>query len=62
MFDGEVFRGRYMEVDYTDEDRAKHKLWFELDSSGKEREISYGDLEAAVPLNPRIRKRRGLPT
>ena len=61
MFDGEVFRGRYMAVDYTEDDKAKHELEFELEN-GKTRTIFYGDLEAAIVLNPRLRRKKGLPT
>lgn len=63
LFDGTVFRGRYLEVDFTAKDRAEHILWFATDDGGPEIvEVKYGDLEAAIPLNPTIRKRRGLPT
>lgn len=61
LFNGEVFRGRYMEVDFTELDRIQHVLSFDLED-GDERNVLYGDLEAAIPLNPKIRKQRGLPT
>lgn len=61
MFNGEVFRGRYMGVDFTDDDRAKHELEFDLED-GTTRTIVYGDLEAAIVLNPRLRRKKGLPT
>lgn len=61
LFDGAAFRGLYVAVDPTAKDRAKHALDFRLED-GSHRTVLYGDLEAAIPLNPTIRKARGLRT
>lgn len=62
LFDpAKTFRGRFSEVDFTDKDRTKHVLEFEREV-GPPVVVYYGELEAAIPLNPRVRKERGLPT
>lgn len=59
--DGRVLRARYEEVDFTARDKAEHVLTFSLED-GSEVVVAYRDIVSTEPLNPRIRRREGLPT
>lgn len=54
LFTGEVFRGRFKAVDTHQRAKVDHLLGFATED-GEFRDIRYGDLRGALPLNPRLR-------